>query len=93
MGKKERLIKEKVGQVVSNKMNKTVVVAINTKKQDSSYGKFVKHTKKFFAHDDDNQCQIGDTVLITETRPMSKNKNWQVKQVLTKAVIVEEIGE
>ena len=51
MGKKERLIKEKVGQVVSNKMNKTVVVAINTKKQDSSYGKFVKHTKKFFAHD------------------------------------------
>ena len=93
MGKKERLIKEKIGEVVSNKMNKTVVVAINTKKQDASYGKFVKHRKKFFAHDENNECQIGDTVLINETRPMSKNKSWKVKQILTKAVIVEEIGE
>ena len=79
------LRKERVGQVVSNKMDRTITVAVNRKIKHPIYGKFVKKTTKFMAHDDENQCGIGDTVRIMETRPMSKNKRWRLVQILEKA--------
>lgn len=72
------------GQIVSNKMHKTVVVLIVRKVKHPVYGKYVKRTKRLFAHDENNQCQEGDTVLIQECRPLSKNKSWIVKEIVTK---------
>ncbi len=72
------------GQIVSNKMDKSVVVMIVMKKKHPVYGKYVKHTKRLIAHDENNQCQEGDTVLIQECRPLSKNKTWMVKEIITK---------
>jgi small subunit ribosomal protein S17 len=72
------------GQIVSNKMHKTVVVMIVRKVKHPVYGKYVKRTKRLFAHDENNQCQEGDTVLIQECRPLSKNKSWIVKEIVTK---------
>lgn len=72
------------GQIVSNKMHKTVVVLIVRKVKHPVYGKYVKRTKRLFAHDENNLCQEGDTVLIQECRPLSKNKTWMVKEILTK---------
>jgi small subunit ribosomal protein S17 len=79
------LRKERVGQVVSNKMDKSITVAVNRKVKHPIYGKFVNKTAKFMAHDDGNQCGIGDTVRIMETRPLSKNKRWRLVEILEKA--------
>lgn len=75
----------KVGVVVSDKMEKTIVVAIKTLVRHPLYGKMVKQTTKFKAHDEKNMCQIGDTVKIMETRPISKDKNWRVVEIIEKA--------
>ena len=79
------LRKERIGVVVSNKMDKTVVVAVERKEKHPLYGKFVKKTTKFVAHDEKNECGVGDTVLIMETRPLSKTKNWRVVNIVEKA--------
>ena len=70
------LRKERIGVVVSNKMEKSIVVAVERKEKHPMYGKFVKKTTKFVAHDEKNECSVGDTVRIMETRPLSKTKNW-----------------
>jgi small subunit ribosomal protein S17 len=79
------LRKERVGVVVSSKMDKTIVVAVERKEKHPLYGKFVKKTTKFVAHDDKNECGEGDTVRIMETRPLSKTKNWRVVEIVEKA--------
>lgn len=79
------LRKERIGQVVSNKMDRTITVAVNRKVKHPIYGKFVNRTTKFMAHDDQNQCGIGDTVRIMETRPLSKNKRWRLVEILERA--------
>lgn len=79
------LRKERTGLVRSNKMDKTIVVAVERKVKHPKYGKFVKKTTTFFAHDDKNDCGIGDTVRISETRPMSKNKRWRMVEVVERA--------
>ena len=79
------LRKTRSGLVVSNKMDKSVVVSVERKVKHPIYGKFVKKTTKFMAHDEKNECGIGDTVLIKETRPLSKNKNWRLVQILERA--------
>lgn len=71
--------------VVSNKMDKSVVVAVERKVKHPIYGKFVNKTTKFMAHDDKNECNIGDKVLIMETRPLSKQKNWRLVNILERA--------
>ncbi|MDP4202849.1 MULTISPECIES: 30S ribosomal protein S17 [Paludibacter] len=79
------LRKERVGVVTSNKMDKTVTVAVKWKEKHPIYGKFVNKTKKFHAHDEKNDCGIGDTVRIMETRPLSKSKNWRVVEITERA--------
>ncbi|MFP5470734.1 MAG: 30S ribosomal protein S17 [Bacteroidia bacterium] len=79
------LRKEKVGTVTSNKMNKSIVVAVERKVKHPKYGKFVNKTSTFMAHDEKQECQIGDTVKITETRPLSKNKCWRLVEIIEKA--------
>ncbi len=79
------LRKERIGQVVSNKMQKTITVAVDRKVKHPIYGKFVSKTTKFTAHDESNECNIGDTVKIMETRPLSKNKRWRLVEILEKA--------
>jgi small subunit ribosomal protein S17 len=79
------LRKEKIGVVVSNKMEKTIVVAEKRKVKHTIYGKFINRTTKFMAHDDTNNCNIGDIVKIMETRPMSKNKIWRVVEIIERA--------
>ncbi len=74
--------KQKVGRVVSNKMNKTVVVAVDYLRPHPLYRKTVRKTSKFYAHDEDNRCQMGDTVRIEETRPLSKLKRWRVVEII-----------
>ena len=78
------LRKTRVGVVVSDKMDKTIVVAVATKEKHPIYGKFVKKTTKFTAHDEKNECSEGDTVRIMETRPLSKNKNWRLVEIVEK---------
>ena len=73
------------GTVVSDKGDKTVVVRVERKVKHPIYGKFVKKTTKFMAHDETNTCGIGDTVLIMETRPLSKTKNWRLVEILERA--------
>ena len=77
--------KTRTGVVVSDKMDKTVVVAIKTKVRHPLYGKMVNRTRKFKAHDEENACGIGDTVRIIETRPLSKDKRWRVAEIIEKA--------
>ena len=77
--------KTRTGVVVSDKMDKTVVVAIKTKVRHPLYGKMVNRTRKFKAHDELNECGIGDTVKIMETRPPSKDKRWRVVEIIEKA--------
>jgi small subunit ribosomal protein S17 len=77
-----KLRKEKVGLVVSNKMNKSIVVEVERKIKHPKYGKFVKKTSTFMAHDDKNDCNIGDSVKIMETRPLSKNKCWRLVEII-----------
>jgi len=80
-----QLRKTRTGLVVSNKMEKSIVVAVERKVKHPIYGKFVKKTTKFMAHDETNTCGIGDTVLIMETRPLSKTKNWRLVEILERA--------
>ena len=75
------------GTVVSNKMDKTIVVAVETSVKHPIYGKIVKKTYKLKAHDEENQCKIGDRVKVMETRPLSKDKRWRLVEVVEKAVI------
>lgn len=77
--------KVKVGLVVSNKMEKSIVVAVDRKLKHPKYGKFMKKTTKFMAHDEKNECNEGDTVKIMETRPLSKQKRWRLVEVVEKA--------
>ena len=79
------LRKTRIGLVVSNKMDKTVTVTVERKVKHPIYGKFVKKTTKFHAHDEKNECTIGDTVRIMETRPLSKTKRWRLVEVVEKA--------
>ena len=81
------LRKVMVGTVTSNKMDKTIVVAVETSVKHPIYGKIVKKTYKLKAHDEENQCQIGDRVKVMETRPLSKDKRWRLVEVVEKAVI------
>ena len=82
---KRNLRKERVGEVVSNKMDKSVVVAVKTKMKHPMYGKFVNKTSKFYAHDEENTCGVGDTVRIMETRPLSKTKKWRLVEIIERA--------
>ncbi len=76
-------VKERVGIVVSNKMQKTIVVSIENRSAHSKYGKVVVRTKKYKVHDEDNQCKEGDRVRITETRPLSRTKRWTLTEILS----------
>ena len=80
--------KSRVGVVVSNKMTKTVVVRVERRVADRQYGKIVTKAEKYKAHDENQQCQIGDRVRMVETRPMSKDKRWRVAEILEKAAEV-----
>lgn len=80
--------KVRIGKVVSDKMDKTIVVAVETYKRDPLYGKRVKYTKKFKAHDEQNQAKVGDIVKIMETRPLSKEKRWRLVEIVEEAVII-----
>ena len=79
------LRKERTGVVTSNKMDKSITVAIKWKEKHPIYGKFVNKTKKYHAHDEKNECGIGDTVKIMETRPLSKTKRWRLVQIIERA--------
>jgi small subunit ribosomal protein S17 len=79
------LRKERTGVVVSNKMDKSIIVAVRRKVKHPIYGKFVNKTKKLMAHDEENACNIGDTVRISETRPLSKNKAWRLVEIIERA--------
>ena len=76
--------KEKIGTVVSNKMEKTIVITVEDRYSHPIYGKTLKKTQRFMAHDEKNECGLGDLVLISETRPLSRKKRWAVKQILNK---------
>ena len=82
---KRSLRKERIGVVTSDKMNKSIVASVERKVKHLKYGKFVKKTTKFVAHDEKDDCNIGDTVRIMETRPLSKRKNWRLVEVLERA--------
>jgi small subunit ribosomal protein S17 len=77
--------KERIGVVTSNKMDKSITVQIERRVKHPIYGKFVKKTSRFMAHDENNECNIGDTVRISETRPLSKNKCWRLVQIIERA--------
>ena len=79
------LRKERIGVVTSNKMEKSIIVSIERKVKHALYGKFLKKTSKFVAHDEKNSCNEGDTVKIMETRPLSKNKNWRLIEIIERA--------
>ena len=76
------LRKERVGQVVSTKMSKTIIVETTTRVPHAKFGKIVKQVKRFYAHDEENKAQIGDTVRIAETRPLSKLKRWRLVEIV-----------
>ncbi len=79
------LRKERIGVVVSNKMDKSIVILVERKVKHPKYGKFVKKSTKFMAHDEKNEANIGDTVRIMETRPLSKNKCWRMVEIVERA--------
>ena len=79
------LRKTRTGKVISDKMDKTVVVAVETRVKHPLYGKMMKRTLKVKAHDENNECGIGDTVRVMETRPLSKDKRWRVAEIVEKA--------
>ena len=85
MTEERNLRKVRVGMVVSNKMDKTVVVAIEDNVKHPIYGKIVKHTLKVHAHDENNECGVGDKVSVMETRPLSKDKRWRLVEIIEKA--------
>lgn len=78
------LRKERIGVVVSNKMEKTIVVSVKRKMKHPIYGKFVNKTSKLYAHDEQNTCSVGDTVKIMETKPLSKSKRWRLVEIVEK---------
>ncbi len=80
-----RLRKERTGIVTSNKMDKSITVEIQRRVKHPIYGKFVKKSSRFMAHDENNECNIGDTVRIVETRPLSKNKCWRLVEIIERA--------
>ena len=82
---KRNIRKERIGVVTSNKMDKSIVVSVVKRVKHPMYGKFVLQTKKFVAHDEKNDCNIGDTVRIMETRPLSKTKCWRVAEIIERA--------
>ncbi len=79
------LRKERIGLVTSNKMDKSITIAVERKVKHAMYGKFLKTTAKFMAHDEKNDCNIGDTVKIMEIKPMSKNKCWRLVEIIERA--------
>jgi len=81
--------KTRIGRVVSDKMDKTVVVAVETPRRHPLYNKTIKRTVKYKAHDGNNECRIGDMVRIVETRPLSRLKRWRVAEIITKGKVVE----
>lgn len=85
MEHKRNIRREKIGTVVSNKMGKSIVIAVKRKIKHPIYGKFVNRTSKFIAHDEENSCNIGDVVKIMETRPLSKRKNWRLVEIIERA--------
>ena len=85
MTEERNLRKSRVGRVVSNKMDKTIVVAIEDNVKHPVYGKIIKHTLKIHAHDENNECNIGDKVSVMETRPLSKTKRWRLVSIIEKA--------
>jgi len=82
---KRNLRKERIGVVTSNKMDKSIVVSVERRVKHPKYGKFIKNTTKFVAHDEKNECGEGDTVRIMETRPLSKSKNWRLVEIVERA--------
>jgi len=82
---KRNLRKERMGLVVSNKMEKSILVLVNRKVKHPIYGKFINKTKKFMAHDEENTCNVGDFVKIMETRHLSKNKSWRLVEIIERA--------
>jgi len=82
---KRNLRKERIGIVISNGMNKSIVVAEKRKMKHPIYGKFVNRTSRFMAHDEKNECNVGDLVRIKETRPLSKNKCWRLVEIIERA--------
>ena len=85
--------KIRLGHVVSDKMDKTVVVAVETPKRHPLYKKTIRRVVKYKAHDEKNKCQVGDKVRIVETRPLSRDKRWRVAEIVTKAEVVEILPE
>jgi len=83
--KTRNLRKERIGVVFSNKMDKSITVAVKWKEKHPLYGKFVNKTRKYHVHDEKNECNIGDTVRIMETRPLSKTKRWRLAQIIERA--------
>ncbi|HEY7099875.1 MAG TPA: 30S ribosomal protein S17 [Terriglobales bacterium] len=81
-----------VGEVVSNKMNKTIVVEVVRKKAHPFYGRVISKGKKFYAHDEKNEAHVGDVVRLEETRPLSKLKRWRLKEIIRKTALVPEVG-
>lgn len=84
----KKLAKEFVGKVVSDKQDKTIVVLVETYKKDPLYGKRVKYSKKYAAHDESNKAKVGDVVRIVETKPISKTKHFYLKEIVKEAVIL-----
>jgi small subunit ribosomal protein S17 len=82
---KRKLRKQRTGVVTSDKMDKTITISVERRVKHPMYGKFVKSTKKFKAHDENNECKTGDTVKIMETRPLSKTKRWRLVEILERA--------
>ena len=87
MTETRNLRKTRVGIVVSNKMDKTIVVAVRDNVKHAVYSKIIKRTTKIHAHDENNECSIGDIVEVMETRPLSKDKRWRVVEVVEKAIV------
>ena len=85
VAEERKVRKERVGVVTSNKMDKSISVSVERRLRHPIYGKFVKKTKKFMAHDENNECNIGDLVRIMETRPLSKNKRWRLVEIIERA--------
>jgi len=77
--------RERIGTVVSNSMEKSIVITVKQKVKHPIYGKFVNKTSRFMAHDEENSCNVGDTVKISETRPLSKNKRWRLVEIIERA--------
>jgi small subunit ribosomal protein S17 len=84
--------KEVVGEVVSNKMKKTIVVEVTRKKSHPLYGRVISTDKKFYAHDENNEAHVGDVVRLEETRPLSKLKRWKLKEIIRKTALVPDVS-